>query len=398
MNDQYDQYDQYKVIGAGLVVLGSIPSAFLIFMNQTGISGDIAARCGDEVKDLVLSVGVVLAIMASAVFVYYFGIAGAGANPIGTGQREKYDALRESLAAHEDAKDSYARRLKAFLAKVDAFFGDTDVTKQRFFLLREQAALWTAPAFDRCLSLALFYPIAAIFVIWAVSGQVGPAEAALSLKSGVPSWFRGFVVAALGFATFANWRIALTTGWKSAGWCSGSFASAYAALFAGASIAAIVATGVGYTAVRFSGGYVVAYAVASAFASAFALAVFPGAGTGTGFIVGIGAVGVAYAAATAVEQLSIAAIKRGWQGRFLALFLAAMVSICLSGAYMLLPLEPLEGWNRYSGPLLLFLGLLTLLNAPFDWASLGLTRALLRFGIEQGGPWPFFYALIDALD
>jgi hypothetical protein len=28
-------------------------------------------------------------------------------------------------------------------------------------------------------------------------------------------------------------------------------------------------------------------------------------------------------------------------------------------------------------PLLLFLGLLTLLNAPFDWASLGLTRELL---------------------
>jgi hypothetical protein len=29
-------------------------------------------------------------------------------------------ALRKSLAAHEDAKDGYARRLKAFLAKVDA--------------------------------------------------------------------------------------------------------------------------------------------------------------------------------------------------------------------------------------------------------------------------------------
>jgi hypothetical protein len=38
-----------------------------------------------------------------------------------------------------------------------------------------------------------------------------------------------------------------------------------------------------------------------------------------------------------------------------------------------------------SGPLLLFLGLLTLLNAPFDWASLGLTRALLRRGLELKG-------------
>src|ERR1019366_7007417 len=60
---------------------------------------------------------------------------------------------------------------------------------------------------------------------------------------------------------------------------------------------------------------------------------------------------------------------------------------------------PLKPWDSVVGPLLLFLGLLTLLNAkarinerqeigppasefesapqPFDWASLGLTRALL---------------------
>jgi hypothetical protein len=46
--------------------------------------------------------------------------------------------------------------------------------------------------------------------------------------------------------------------------------------------------------------------------------------------------------------------------------------------------------------LLLFLGLLTLLNAPFDWASLGLTRALLRRGLELGGWWPYLLALVDA--
>jgi hypothetical protein len=46
--------------------------------------------------------------------------------------------------------------------------------------------------------------------------------------------------------------------------------------------------------------------------------------------------------------------------------------------------------------LLLFLGLLTLLNAPFDWASLGLTRALLRRGLELGGWWPYPLALVDA--
>jgi hypothetical protein len=46
--------------------------------------------------------------------------------------------------------------------------------------------------------------------------------------------------------------------------------------------------------------------------------------------------------------------------------------------------------------LLLFLGLLTVLNAPFDWASLGLTRALLRRGLELGGWSPYVLGLADA--
>jgi hypothetical protein len=58
-------------------------------------------------------------------------------------------------------------------------------------------------------------------------------------------------------------------------------------------------------------------------------------------------------------------------------------------------LSHLEIW-QILGPLPLFLGLLTLLNAPFDWFSLGLTRALLRRGLELGGWWPYALALVDA--
>jgi hypothetical protein len=46
--------------------------------------------------------------------------------------------------------------------------------------------------------------------------------------------------------------------------------------------------------------------------------------------------------------------------------------------------------------LLLFLGLFTVLNASFDWFSIGLTRALLRRGLELGGWYPFALAIIDA--
>jgi hypothetical protein len=79
--------------------------------------------------------------------------------------------------------------------------------------------------------------------------------------------------------------------------------------------------------------------------------------------------------------LSYVAIKNRWQGLFLLLFLVGMMLICLYAADLL---SALLCWVA-AGPLLLILGLLTLINAPFDWTSLGLTRALLRRGLELGG-------------
>jgi hypothetical protein len=70
-----------------------------------------------------------------------------------------------------------------------------------------------------------------------------------------------------------------------------------------------------------------------------------------------------------------------------------LLAICLSAPHWL---AGQASW-RASGPLLLFLGLLTLVNAPFDWFSLGVTRALLRRGLERDGLWPLLYALIDVL-
>jgi hypothetical protein len=58
--------------------------------------------------------------------------------------------------------------------------------------------------------------------------------------------------------------------------------------------------------------------------------------------------------------------------------------------------RPLEGWER-TGVLLVVFGVLTLVNAPFDWVAIGLTRALLRRGLAPGGRGPYFYALIDAI-
>jgi hypothetical protein len=98
-------------------------------------------------------------------------------------------------------------------------------------------------------------------------------------------------------------------------------------------------------------------------------------------------------AAAFVAFLSSFARRSSWEGYFQASFFLITGCTCLAAAY---ELAPLAAWRR-SGPLVLFLGLLAVINTPFDWASLGVTRALLRRGLELGGWWPYALALADAV-
>jgi hypothetical protein len=68
---------------------------------------------------------------------------------------------------------------------------------------------------------------------------------------------------------------------------------------------------------------------------------------------------------------------------WLAFWLTALGAVCLG----------LWFGGRLGSPpgmlsLLLMIGVLPLVNLPFDWASIGMTRALLRRGCEDHGPWP----------
>jgi hypothetical protein len=75
------------------------------------------------------------------------------------------------------------------------------------------------------------------------------------------------------------------------------------------------------------------------------------------------------------------------------LFSIFMLLACFAGAWFL---SPFRHW-QIGGPLLPVFGLLTLINAPFDWAAIGLTRFLLRSGLSWGGPWPYALAILDAV-
>ncbi len=362
-------------------------SAFLTWLSA-------GSKFGPELASLFSAFVGVCGLASALIYRRYVAILGVGGQPEGSPERQAYDDLRASLAGGNLPARLYRRWLKRFLDAVDRFFGDAGLAGRslfpRAFGLKTPAPLWTAPAFDRCLFLALLYPIATIFVIWAVSGDVGPAEAALGLKPEISAWLRGFTVAVVGFEGLVLWRfghirstarLAVTVAAAAAGAVAVTIAftsaGAGAIAFACAMGAAVASAG------RVAGAIAVAVAAPVALALAFAFA---------GVSVGAFALIVAAAGAGGMLLLCAIAIKHHWQGVFFLLFLPTMILACLGAAAVL---APLRTW-QYIGPLLLFLGLLTLINAPFNWASLGLTRALLRRGLELGGWWPLILALADA--
>jgi len=128
------------------------------------------------------------------VFRYYIGLVGQGSQPESSLERQDYEKLRASLAGDNRAARLYAQWLIKFLDWIERFCGDVGMADRTLFphsfWLTKPAPLWTASALDRCLLLAVIYPVATIFLIWMLFGQVGPAETALGLRDDLPEWQR----------------------------------------------------------------------------------------------------------------------------------------------------------------------------------------------------------------
>ena len=272
----------------------------------------------------------------------------------GTPARQKYDDLRAGLQAGGITARFYAEWLGRLLRGMDWLLGDSGVPREsrarRMFRLRQPAALWTAASFDRCLLMALVYPVAVVLFEWGWSGGAGQAGRALGIGEQPNGWIRAGVALTIFLQISAVIYSFIASGWKSV-------------------IAAAVAAAV-------------AVAVAGAGAVAVAVA---GAGAGAVFVAGA----VAFAVSIAQEW----ALRRGRSILFNSLFMLVFIISALAAARWL---SASPAWHR-AGALLLFFGLLTLINAPFDWASLGLTRALLRCGLVLEGWWPVVLSLADTV-
>ena len=149
---------------------------------------------------------------------YFYVVLPGGKEPAGSLEYERYAALRNDLARGGTAARIYSEKLTKALNAVDIFFQDAGTPGQRAFILDTPAPLWTAASFERCLLLALIYPVAMILPIWAVSGEVGPAEGALGLPLDLPGWQRWLTVTALAVMALAYWRSQRTRGLRAVAW------------------------------------------------------------------------------------------------------------------------------------------------------------------------------------
>jgi hypothetical protein len=398
-----------------LPYIGLLPG-LLVLLVTPWVADQWAKTLGVPVAAPLALVLVVAGLALPLVYARYLIMLGASDALAGSRDRPGYDALRENLATGGLATHLYARWLTGFLDRIDRFFGDADKKDQTLFPhafgLKTPAPLWTAPSFDRCLLLALLYPVATVIIMWSLSGHVGPAEAALALPHASSGWRGGFV-AALGFSAFGIWRRSVhPPRWIRFFWFVvvfgfagvGAGIDAVTVSIAVAIVGAFIFVGTGVGVIAFALTYPLADMIAVSAILVFVLVPIlhviaeNNAYNAVAFVViacsYVIAFFVAGVVAGAVAWLSDTAIRYGKQGAFLLLFFAAMTSGCLAAAHSL----STSLWiGATPAPVLLFLGLLTLLNAPFDWASLGLTRALLRRGLELKGWWPFFLALADAV-
>ncbi len=269
--------------GAGWLSYIGLAIGMLVLLVTPWVADEWAKTLGIPVAAplaLVLAVG---GFALPLIYSRYFIMLGAGGAPAGSRNRVGYDALRENLGTGGPATHFYARWLTAFLDRVDRFFGDAGMADRTLFShafgLKMPAPLWTAPAFERCLLLALFYPIATILIMWVASGHVGPAEKVLGLPD-VASWARGGAVALLGLSAIAFWRAARASRLTSFAWLASAFALA----------GGFANTGAYLDATTWAFAFTFAGAIAGTFFVPFAYA-----GAIAGIIAGAGAFAITFA-------------------------------------------------------------------------------------------------------
>lgn len=338
-------------------------------------------------------------------------------------ERIAYDELRQSLVQGGTPARIYSEQLKTVLESTDRFFGDAEMADRTLwphaFGLRSPAPLWTTASFERCLILALIYPVAVVVIVWLASGHVGPAERALALPYHSFGWRRVLMILFLITPAALFWRLLVDIFGDKSNFLQFMFVmtvtgtavvvsgSVAITIFICITVSMTIAGGnspfswhrrrpdgvLAFTAALCSG---VTVAIFVSFTEdwlgpldSYTLPMVNTTGLCLGMLVSL----LLARANNQLRYCSESSHRTISRAASLLIFMPLICFVCFALACGLPHLH--RGWTL-GGPLVLFLGLITLVNTPFDWMSFGLTRALLRRGLELGGWWPYTFALVDA--
>lgn len=279
---------------------------------------------------------------------------------------DRFKQLYARIEGMSTRESVYNTGLGKFLAWTDRFFEGSGADKVPPVL--------SARTYDRCLLMALFYPVMAAMLGWLAFGNAGELGRAIGLED-LPTLLLRLlalvylaVLAALLFKFMRD-----DTGWQSLLW----FAVCSVILFVGSYLLSFMGV-----------PFIVIYA--------FIVVVFifvvvnnrtTGAFAGTFTFVVVGAVAGAFTVVVASAGAGIAAFAIMWlidkKPSLLRIILIGVSLLGFVGVFAIPLLMPEMTNNRSAIGFLLGFMLLPLVNVPFDFLSTALTRTLLRKSRDQ---------------
>ena len=354
-----------------------------------------------------------LILVLMAVYAYlsvrYWLILGYG-NSRSASELKLYRQLREEVYRIGNFKDDvnigqiYNQKVTALMDWVDRLYGDAESSAHsvgsRFFKLNTPKPVWTYTSYDRSFWFAFIYTVVSMFLVWAATDHVGIVESAIGLPNADLS-MRVLIVTSVVIAFIFN-RLSERLGdlhsWISAviifggvfvfaldsnlglyglGGYIGPFLLALLAII-GIHLGSFVPSGMQIVNSLVVFGF--AFTVLDANTNAFGYAV---------------ALTLSYAAilliAKAIEYASESKVLSAYLPWILFLHLVFITVII---AWVCFNSGQNPNWLA-TGPSLLIFVTLTMINAPFDWLSLGITRGLLRKGLELRGWMPALLGIVD---
>lgn len=381
---------------AGFILL----DLFTAFSNQ--LAG-IMPKPGSATANMIDLTKITIAVIFAGAFAYYLNRLGLSA-----GNADELARLRARLTAGETAGVWYVRTVRRAIFVTDRFFGDAgkamDSWKPHAFWLKKAAPLWTVASYDRCMQIATLYPLTCIFIVWVIWNDPGEAGYAIGFVES-DKWSR--VISALSATGIIFSRIMVDRSNNVLRFTYFSLFLMCSIVLSSAASAMITVLFIMLTIIIYIPGILSIFILVIIIILSYILNKFNGY-EAEKFIFGVkqfeSSVGIVIflivlAFYTTIDKKNEFYSIFNWKkfnykilSKNIYFYISFLMIILFTFSPYILSND--EKW-RETGTLIYFLPIISLLNAPFDWVALGVTRGLIRKGLEKGGIWPLMLGAVD---